>query len=82
MPTLEKEKPNKTQEEKVLEALQAAQGAWVDGEHFLRGLYLSQYHSRIHALQRKGHRIEASDFTNEHGFKSYRLLPLDKLFFT
>lgn len=81
MPTLEKEKPNKTQEEKVLEALEAARGAWVDGEHFLRGLYLSQYHARIHALQRKGHRIEASDFTNEHGFKSYRLLPSDQLFF-
>jgi hypothetical protein len=68
-----KEKPKPTQEEKILDALEAATGAWVDGEYFLRGLYLSQYHARIHALQRKGYEIEASDFTNEHGFKSYRL---------
>lgn len=80
MSTLEKEKPNKTQEEKVLEALESARGAWVNGEYFLHGLYLSQFHARIHALQKKGYRIEASDFTNEHGFKSYRLLPNDRLF--
>lgn len=81
MSTLEKEKPNKTQEQKVLEVLESAQGAWVNGEHFLRGLYLSQYHARIHSLQRKGYRIEASDFVNEHNFKSYRLLPNNQLFF-
>ncbi len=68
------ENPSLTQEEKVLSALEAARGTWVDGEYFLRGLYLSQYHARIHGLQRKGYRIEASDFTNEHGFKSYRLV--------
>ncbi len=75
MMTMEKEKPNMTQEDRVLEALVAAQGAWVDGEYFLRGLYLSQYHARIHGLQRKGYLIEASEFVNEHGFKSYRLMP-------
>jgi hypothetical protein len=80
METLVKEKPNKTQEEKVLDALEAANGAWVDGEYFLRGLYLSQYHARIHALQKKGHNIEASDFVNEHGFKSYRLKFKETLF--
>lgn len=80
MATLEKEKPNKTQEEKVLEALESAQGSWVNGQFFLRSLYLSQYHARIHALQKKGYRIEASDFTDEHNFKSYRLLPSDRLF--
>lgn len=74
------EKPNKTQEEKVLEALQENLGEWVDGEYFLRSLYLSQYHARIHALQKKGYRIEPSDFTNSHGFKSYRLLPKQTLF--
>ncbi len=78
--TLEKEKPNKTQEDRVLDALEAANGAWVDGEYFLRELYLSQYHARIHGLQRKGYRIEASDFVNDHGFKSYRLLPKNTLF--
>ncbi len=72
MQTQEIQKLSK-QERKVLDALEAAGGAWVDGEHFLRGLYLSQYHARIHALQKKGYRIEASEFRNEHGFKSYRL---------
>lgn len=62
-----------TQSERVLKALQDAQGEWVSGTHFLRNLYLSQYHARIFELQRKGYRIEASDFTDEHGFKSYRL---------
>ncbi len=74
------EKPNKTQEEKVLEALEEKEGEWVDGEYFLRSLYLSQYHARIHTLQKKGYRIEPSDFTNAHGFKSYRLLPKETLF--
>lgn len=74
------EKPNKTQEAKVLEVLEENLGEWVDGEYFLRSLYLSQYHARIHGLQRKGYRIEPSDFTNEHGFKSYRLLPKETLF--
>lgn len=80
MPTLEKEKPNKTQEEKVLEALESAKGDWINGEYFLRNLYLSQYHARIHSLQKKGYRIEASEFVNDHGFKAYRLLPSDRLF--
>ena len=80
MEILEKEKPNLTQEEKVLQALTSAEGAWVDGEYFLRELYLSQYHARIHGLQKKGYRIEASDFVSEHGFKSYRLLPKQTLF--
>jgi hypothetical protein len=80
MATLEKEKPNKTQEDRVLEALEAAGGAWVDGEYFLRELYLSQYHARIHGLQHKGYNIEASDFVNEHGFKSYRLKFKETLF--
>lgn len=61
------------QEKKVLDALMKAKGNWVDGEVFLRRLYLSQYHARIHGLQRKGFPIKASEFTNEHGFKSYRL---------
>ena len=72
--------PNQTQEEKVLEVLENARGAWVDGEYLLRCLYLSQYHARIHGLQKKGYRIEASPFTNDHGFKSYRLLPKETLF--
>jgi hypothetical protein len=52
----------------------------VSGTYFLRTLYLSQFHARIFELQEEGHRIEASDFKDEHGFKSYRLLPKDTLF--
>ncbi len=68
-----------TQCEKVLKVLENADGGWVSGTYFLRELYLSQYHARIHELQNKGYKIEASDFTDEHGFKSYRLVK-DTLF--
>ena len=63
-----------TQSEKVLDALEVKRGEWVSGQFFLRNLYLSQYHARIFELQRKGYKIESSDFTDEYGFKSYRLL--------
>ncbi len=69
-----------TQEDKVLKVLQNAEGRWVDGEYFLRDMYLSQYHRAIHTLQKHKDRygykgvIEASPFTNIHGFKSYRLV--------
>ena len=66
--------PNPTQCERVMEALQKADGEWVNGRYFLRELYLSQYHARIHELQNQGHKIEASDFKDEYGFKSYRIL--------
>jgi hypothetical protein len=65
---------NKTQEEKVLDVLIAANCEWVNGRRFLRELYLSQYHARIFGLQKKGHVIEASPFKDEFGFKSYRLI--------
>ncbi len=74
MATLEKQKPP-TQHEKILMALEAVPGAWVSGEHFLHGLYLSQYHTRIFELQQKGYNIVASDFTDDFGFKSYKLVP-------
>lgn len=63
-----------TQCEKVLDALSAHSGEWISGQYFLRNLYLSQYHARIFELQRKGYKIEASDETDDYGFKSYRLL--------
>ena len=62
-----------TQQEKVLDALSAHKGEWVSGQFFLRNLYLSQYHTRIFELQRKGYKIKASDFVDEFGFKSYKL---------
>jgi hypothetical protein len=62
-----------TQEERVLKVLEGAEG-WVNGRYFLTQMMLSQYHARIHGLQKKGHQIEASEFTDEYGFKSYRLV--------
>jgi biotin operon repressor len=66
--------PNDTQEQRVLKTLEDAGGAWVSGQHFLNAMRLSQYHARIWALQRKGVPIEASPFTDDYGFKSYRLM--------
>lgn len=80
METLEKYIEKPTQEQKVLKALEEARGKYVNGRYFLQTLYLSQYHARIWGLQRKGYRIEASDETDEYGFKSYRLLPKETLF--
>lgn len=72
------EKP--TQEQRILDMLEKNLGQWVSGEYFLHTMYLSQYHARIWGLQKKGYRIEASDFVSDHGFKSYKLLPKDTLF--
>lgn len=70
----------KTQEERVLERLQQANGNWVHGRDvFLVQMMLTQYHRAIHALQNKKERygyegtVVASDFTDEFGFKSYKL---------
>lgn len=62
-----------TQCQKVLDALEKAEGKWVSGTYFLRTLYLSQYHARLWELTRKGHKIETSPFTDDNGFRSYRL---------
>ena len=69
-----------TQEERVLEELVRASGEWVNGQHFLHGLMLSQFHRAIWNLQKRRDRyaydgaIEASTFTDQFGFKSYRLV--------
>lgn len=75
MQTQEKLKPNPTQCERVLKVLEDAEGGWVNGRHFLHTMMLSQYHARIHELQKKGYQIEASEFKDEYGFVSYRLIP-------
>ena len=64
-----------TQCERVLKALEAASGGWVNGRYFLHTLYLSQYHARIFELQKKGYKIEASKEKDQYGFVSYRLTP-------
>jgi hypothetical protein len=68
-----------TQCQKVLKALEDAEGHWVSGRYFLTTLLLSQYHARILELERKGYEIIHSPFTDEFGFKSYKLVN-DKLF--
>ena len=71
-----------TQCDRVLAVLQNANGAggWVNGRYFLQTMLISQYHARIFQLQEDGHDIEASDFTDEFGFKSYRIKPKNSLF--
>lgn len=63
-----------TQCEKVLRALENADGEWVSGRYFLQTLMLSQFHARIYELQSQGHNIEASKNTDQYGFKSYRIV--------
>lgn len=63
-----------TQAEKVLKAFEDFDGNWVNGQYFLRELYLSQFHARIFELQNKGYNIVTSDFTDDFGFRSYKLL--------
>lgn len=69
---MQNERP--TQEKRVLNALLSANGGWVSGQYFLREMLLSQYHRAIFNLERRDKiQIEHSDFTDEHGFKSYRI---------
>lgn len=75
-----KYKEKLTQEEKILKVLQDANGGWVNGQYFLREMFLSQYHARIWGLQKKGYKIEASEEKDIYGFKSYRLLSKETLF--
>jgi len=68
-----------TQEKKVLKTLLDAQGGWVSGQYFLREMLLSQYHRAIWNLEKRdGVEIEHSQFTDEHGFKSYRIVQKPK----
>jgi len=64
-----------TQAQKVLHALLKAGGEWVNGRYFLRELYISQYHARIKELEDDYNwKIEHSDFKDDYGFKSYRIV--------
>jgi hypothetical protein len=78
---MEKNIPNLTQEQRVLKVLEDANGQWVSGNHFLRNMYLSQYHRAIHNLEHRDKiNIEHSDFKDEFGFVSYRLPIKNTLF--
>ena len=73
-------KTKKTQATRILEILQRANGSWISGRYFLEEMQLSQFHARIFELvnNRKKYiyygEIEASDFKDSYGFKSYRLI--------
>jgi hypothetical protein len=80
--------PNLTQEGKVLKALMDADGRWVSKRHFIEVFRLTQSGRAIYNLENNpkwkdkymGYEIEHSDFTDEYGFKSYRLKPKGTLF--
>ena len=53
-----------------------ADGDWVNYQHFVRNMYLTQAHYVIYELENRfGWKIEHSDFTDNLGFKSYRIVP-------
>lgn len=62
------------QKEKILKALQEKNGEWINGRYFNDTFHITQFHTRIHELQKLGYGIEASNFKDEYGFKSYRLM--------
>jgi len=64
-----------SQENRILAVLDS--GDWINGRIFIQEMRISQAHARLFSLKRKGHRIEASTFTDDHGFKSYRLVQGD-----
>lgn len=68
--------PNQnTQEDRVLQVLLKANGTWVNKQYFVRDLYLTQAGRAIHNLENRfGWKIEHSDFTDQFGFKSYRIV--------
>lgn len=80
--------PNTSQEARVLAVLKEADGGWVNKQYFVREMFLTQAGRAIHNLERNpkwqreyvGYEIEHSDFTDEYGFKSYRLKAKDTLF--
>jgi hypothetical protein len=64
-----------TQEAKVLNVLQNAQGDWINKQFFVRDLFLTQAGRAIWNLENRFHwKIEHSDFKDDFGFKSYRIL--------
>lgn len=69
----------KSQQQRILDYFLEHPNEWINGQYFLRTMYFSQFHHKIWVLQHErgkylyGGVIEASDFRDEHGFKSYRL---------
>jgi hypothetical protein len=64
-----------TQARRILDALLEAKGVWISKQHFIRSMFLTQAGARIFELENDYHwPIEHSKDTDEHGFKSYRIL--------
>lgn len=64
-----------TQEGRVLKVLLDAKGDWVNKQVFIRQMFLTQSGRAIWNLENRFHwKIQHSDFSDEHGFKSYRIL--------
>jgi hypothetical protein len=67
--------PKGTQEWRVLQRLLDASGGWINKQVFIREMYLTQAGRAIFNLQNRFHgSVEPSKFTDEHGFKSYRIV--------
>ena len=47
-----------TQADRILKKLKDYNGAWINGQYFNTTMMISQYHTRIHELQHRGHKIE------------------------
>ena len=77
--------PNETQEGRVLRVLKEANGKWVNKQYFVRNMMLTQAGRAIFNLENderwkneyKGLQIEHSDFRDDFGFMSYRLVPIE-----
>jgi len=73
--------PHPSQEQRVLDALLAAKGEWLSKRYFIEVLHLTQSGRAIWNLENAPHwkdwhgKIQHSDFTDEWGFKSYRISP-------
>ena len=63
----------KTQKERILDALRQAKGEWVSGMAFLKPPAITQFHVRIWELQREGYEIEG-EFITDNNWKYYRLV--------
>ncbi len=62
-----------TQADRVLRKLLDANGGWVSKQVFIHELRLTQSGARLFELEELGWPIEHSDFSDEFGFRSYRI---------
>jgi hypothetical protein len=71
-PTLPKEG---TQARRVLDILLQADGGWISKSYLVRTCGFIQAGARIHELENEHHwTVEHSNFTDEYGFRSFRII--------